>query len=58
MAYRGGRNGNQLDMAIPGVHIETIHNPVRYTYEQIEEACKVAAGLGRGKLVLAEAPRR
>ena len=30
----------------PGVHIETIHNPIRYTYAQIEQACKVAAALG------------
>ena len=43
-------------MGIPGVHIETIHNPIRYTYAQIEQACKVAAALGRGKLILAEAP--
>jgi len=41
-----------------GVHIETIQNPVRYTYAQIEQACKVAAALGRGKLILAEPPRR
>ena len=33
-------------MGIPGVHIETIHNPIRYTYAQIEQACKVAAALG------------
>ena len=44
-------------MQIPGVHIETLHNPVRYTYAQIEQACKIAAALGRGKLILAEAPR-
>ena len=25
-------------MGIPGVHIETIHNPIRYTYAQIEQA--------------------
>ena len=45
-------------MGIPGVHIETVYNPVRYTYAQIEQACKVAAALGRGKLILAEPPRR
>jgi hypothetical protein len=45
-------------MAMPGVHIETLHNPVRYTYAQIEQACKVAALLSRGKLVLVEPPRR
>ena len=50
--------GNQWVMGIPGVHIETVHNPIRYTYAQIEQACKVAAALGRGKLILAEPPRR
>ena len=51
--------GNNHRMSsIPGVHIETIHNPIRYTYAQIEQACKVAAALGRGKLILAESPRR
>ena len=50
--------GNNHIMGIPGVHIETIHNPIRYTYAQIEQACKVAAALGRGKLILAESPRR
>jgi hypothetical protein len=43
---------------LPGVHIETLHNPVHYTYAQIETACAVAQLLGRGKLVLAEPPRR
>ncbi len=32
---------------IPGVHIETLHNPVRYTYAQIEEACAIAELLNR-----------
>ena len=45
-------------MQIPGIHIETIHNPCDYTYAQIEEACAVAALLARGNLVLAEPPRR
>jgi hypothetical protein len=45
-------------MPIPGVDIETIHNPCRYTYTQIEKACKVAQLLARGKLVLVEAPKR
>jgi hypothetical protein len=45
-------------MGIPVVHIDTIQNPVRYTYAQIEQACRVAAALGRGKLILAEPPRR
>jgi hypothetical protein len=45
-------------MQIPGVHIETLHNPVRYTYAQIEKACAIAQMLNRGKLVLVEPPRR
>jgi len=45
-------------MPIPGVHIETLHNPVKYTYAQIEKACALAQVLNRGKLVLVEPPRR
>jgi hypothetical protein len=45
-------------MHIPGVHIETIHNPSRYTHAQIDTACAVARLLSRGKLVLAEPPKR
>jgi hypothetical protein len=41
-------------MQIPGVHIETIHNPRRDTYAQIDRACAIAQRLGRGKLVLVE----
>ena len=44
-------------MQIPSVHIETLHNPCRYTYAQIERACGLAMLLGRGKLVLVESPR-
>jgi hypothetical protein len=44
-------------MPFPGVCIETLHNPVRYTYAQIETACAVAQLLRRGKLVLVESPR-
>jgi len=44
-------------MQIPGVHIETLHNPTRYSYAQIEKACTLAALLNRGKLVLVEPPR-
>ena len=52
-------NGHQhRTMQIPGVHIETLHNPVRYTYSQIEKACAIAKLLNRGKLVLVEPPRR
>ena len=43
-------------MQIPGVHIETLHNPTRYSYKQIERACTLAALLNRGKLVLVEPP--
>jgi hypothetical protein len=43
---------------IPGVHIETLHNPVRYTYQQIENACAIAQMLNRGKLVICIPPAR
>jgi hypothetical protein len=42
---------------MPGVHIETLQNPGHYTSKQIEEACRIAALLSRGKLVLAERPK-
>jgi len=45
-------------MPIPGVHIETLHNPIRYTRAQIETACAIANALDRGKLVLLEPPKR
>jgi hypothetical protein len=45
-------------MPMPGVHIETIYEPTRYTHVQIEKACRIAALLKRGKLVLVEPPRR
>jgi hypothetical protein len=55
----GTKSGNQeAIMQIPGVHIETLHNPVRYTYAQIEKACAIAQLMNRGKLVLVEPPRR
>jgi hypothetical protein len=50
-------SGNTTLMQIPGVHIETLHNPTRYSYAQIEKACTLAALLNRGKLVLVEPPR-
>jgi hypothetical protein len=53
-----GKVGITRAMQIPGVHIETLHNPVRYTYAQIEKACAIAQVLNRGKLVLVEPPRR
>ena len=45
-------------MQIPGVHIESIHNPRRYTHARIDRACAIAQRLGRGKLVLVEPPKR
>ena len=45
-------------MHMPGVHVETIHNPRRYAYAQIETARAIAQRLGRGKLVLVEPPKR
>jgi hypothetical protein len=45
-------------MQMPGVHIETIHNPRRYTCAQIDRPCAIAQSLGRGKLVLVEPPKR
>jgi hypothetical protein len=56
--YLNPQSGNTSFMQIPGVHIETLHNPVRYTYAQIERACAIAQLLNRGKLVLIEPPRR
>ena len=53
-----GNRGITHFMQIPGVHIETLHNPVRYTYAQIEKACAIAQMLNRGKLVLVEPPQR
>jgi hypothetical protein len=43
-------------MQIPGVHIETLHKPTDYTEAEIENACKLAFILNRGKLVLCVAP--
>ena len=45
-------------MATPGVQIETLRDPARYTTGQIDKALVVAATLGRGKLVLVEPPMR
>jgi hypothetical protein len=44
-------------MQVPGVHLETLYNPVRYSAEQIEKACAIAQLLDRGKLVLVEPPK-
>jgi hypothetical protein len=45
-----------IEMPIPGVHIETLHNPARYTYAQIDRACALAHMLNRGRLLLLEPP--
>jgi hypothetical protein len=45
-------------MPTPGVHIETLHDPTRYTHVQIETACALANLLNRGKLILVEPPLR
>ena len=45
-------------MQIPGAHVVTLYNPVRYTTAQIDRACVVAHYLQRGRFVLCEAPRR
>jgi len=50
--------GKQRVMLIPGVHVETLESPVRYTTEQIEQACLIAQLLNRGKFVLVEPPQR
>jgi hypothetical protein len=43
-------------MSRPGVHVELLHNPLRYTHAQVELACRIAAALRRGKLVLVQPP--
>ena len=45
-------------MQVPGVHIETLQDPRRYTSDQIERACLIASLLGRGRLVLVEPPKQ
>jgi hypothetical protein len=40
------------------IQVETLHNPVRYTYSQIKKACAIAQLLNRGKLILVEPPKR
>lgn len=47
-----------MTMDDPGVRIETLHSPLRYTYAQIERACVIAQAMRRGKLVLVERPER
>lgn len=43
---------------LPGVHVETIHNPVRYTTAQIDKAVGIAHLLHRGTFVLCARPER
>ena len=45
-------------MSLPEIHVETVDDPVRYSFAQIERACALAALLNRGKLVLVEPPRQ
>jgi hypothetical protein len=56
--YGATRGGTLRTMQIPGVHIETLHDPVQYSHEQIERACAIAQMLHRGKLILVEPPQR
>ena len=44
--------------SIPGAHVVTLLNPVRYTSDQIDRACLIAHYLQRGQFVLVEPPRR
>jgi hypothetical protein len=43
---------------MPGVYLETVHSPVRYTTAQIDRACAIAHHLKRGRFVLCEPPKR
>ena len=40
----------------PIYEVQTLENPVLYSYEQIQLAWLLASFLGRGKLVLVEPP--
>jgi hypothetical protein len=42
----------------PGVHIDTVHSPLRYSPAQLERACTIAHALKRGKMLLVEPPER
>jgi hypothetical protein len=50
--------GRLSSVQIPGVHIECLQNPILYSVVQIEEACRIAARLNRGKFCLVESPER
>ena len=45
-------------MSQPGLWIETLENPVRYTDAQIDRAVRIAEQINRGKFLLCEPPRR
>ena len=45
-------------MSLPEIHVETVGNPLRYSFAQIELACRIAHALNRGRFVLAERPAR
>jgi hypothetical protein len=40
----------------PHIHLETLHDPTRYSFAQVQRAKRIAYVLGRGRLVLCEAP--
>jgi hypothetical protein len=42
-------------MPIP-LHVETLHDPGRYTTAQMDRAFAIAAALNRGKMILVEPP--
>jgi hypothetical protein len=50
------RDGQPL--SYPGLEIETLEKPQRYTDDQLDRAARIAWTLKRGKLVLCEPPRR
>jgi hypothetical protein len=45
-------------VSLPQIHVETVGNPLRYSFAQIERACRIAQALNRGRFVLAERPSR
>jgi hypothetical protein len=45
-------------VSLPEIHVETVDNPLRYSYAQIERACRIAQVLKRGRFVLAERAAR
>jgi hypothetical protein len=45
-------------VSLPKIHVETVDNTLRYSYAQIERACRIAEALNRGRFVLAERAAR